>query len=226
MQQINKPYEGLFITVEGGEGSGKTTLCGKLHQALEQKGYEVVSTREPGGTPLSEKLRNFLLNPQDKLQITERCELFLFLAARVQHLEEKILPALLQGKVVICDRFNDSTVAYQGCARHLGMNYVQELCNLACQGIEPNCTLFLDLAPEEGFRRLQSEEHSFDRLEQEHMQFHREVRQGFLHLADQFPRRIVILDANLPQEPLLQAAMKALEPFLMLKPSRISDSSR
>lgn len=221
MQQINKPYKGLFITIEGGEGVGKSTLCEQLALKLEQRGYDVVKTREPGGSPLSEHIRELLLHSQGKYQIGEQAELLLFLAARAQHIEENILPTLRQGKIVLCERFNDSTIAYQGCARHLGMHHVEELCKLASEELlEPNCTLFLDLPPSEGMKRLTAQQRKkVDRLEQEQLQFHHEVRQGFLHLADQYPDRIVTLDASSPIEQVVEMALKALEPSLHLKPA-------
>ncbi len=223
MQQINKPYEGLFITVEGGEGSGKTTVSNRIADILESRGYELIRTREPGGSPLSEALRDILLNPEKKYAIGERAELLLFLAARAQHIEEQILPALRYGKIVVCDRFNDSSIAYQGGARHLGMHYVETLCKLATEGLaEPNCTLFLDLDPEIGMKRvLESRKQSIDRLEQEKLQFHREVRQGYLHLADEHPDRIEIIDAAQPIDAVVEACLKALEPHLSLKPTKM-----
>lgn len=221
MQQINKPYEGLFITVEGGEGSGKTTLCAVLATSLQERGYDVIHTREPGGAPLSDVLRDVLLNPEKTYTIGERAELLLFLAARAQHIEEQILPALRNGKVVICDRFNDSTIAYQGCARHLGMHYVEKLCQLATEGLAaPNCTLFLDLDPEIGLERVRaSRPNGGDRLDQEKLQFHKEVRQGYLHLADAHPDRIEIIDATPSTDQVLKSCLTALEPHLTLKPA-------
>ncbi|MCC5832614.1 MAG: dTMP kinase [Chlamydiales bacterium] len=220
MQQINKPYKGLFITVEGGEGSGKTTISAHISKALEMRNYEVIQTREPGGAPLSEQLRELILNPKEKYAIGERAELLLFLAARAQHIEEQILPALRDGKVVVCDRFNDSSIAYQGYARHLGKHYVEKLCLLATEGLaEPNCTLFLDLDPIVGIERVRNlRPNRFDRLEQEKLQFHREVRQGYLHLADEYPDRIEVIDASLPIEKVVELCMDALEPHLSLKP--------
>lgn len=220
MQQINKPYEGLFITIEGGEGSGKSTLADSLAKELTNRGYSVFKTREPGGTLLSEHIRQLLLYPKEDYQIGDRAELFLFLAARAQHVEESILPALRQGKVVICERFNDSTIAYQGGARYLGMHFVEQICKFVCD-MEPNCTLFLDLDPAEGMRRVEKQtDKPIDRVEHEHLQFHKEVRQGFLHLADKYPNRISVLDASLPPGQVLAAALKEVEAHLMLKPSK------
>lgn len=222
MQQINQPYAGLFITVEGGEGAGKSTIACRLVKELELRGYEVVETREPGGPPLSEFLRELLLNPKKQFTIGERAELLLFLASRAQHVEEQILPALRDGKIIICDRFNDSTIAYQGFARHLGKQYVEMLCQLATEELgEPNCTLLLDLDPEMGLQRVkESRLDTLDRLEKEQLQFHREVRQGYLHLADEYPDRIEVVDASQPLESVVKNCIKVLEPHLSLKPSR------
>lgn len=215
MQQINKPYEGLFITIEGGEGCGKTTVSNRLALDLEKRGHTVLKTREPGGTSLSEHIRKLLLNPNGESTISEKAELLLFLTARAQHVEELIKPALRKGYIVICERFNDSTIAYQGCARGLGMDYVEQLCNLLFEG--PDFTLLLDIDPQDGMRRMQAEGKNPDRIEQEKLQFHREVRQAFLHLADEYPRRIAVLDANLSIDEVVQLAMEALEPHLMIR---------
>lgn len=219
MQQINRPYEGLFITIEGGDGSGKTTVSSCLAEELEKKGYIIFKTREPGGTHLSESIRKLLLTPHENCAIGDKAELFLFLAARSQHVEEKIHPALREGKIVICERFNDSSIAYQGCARHLGMQYVEKICDFVTE--KPDVTLFLDLDPEEGMLRLKNKrKRPADRLEQEELQFHREVRQGYLHLADKHPERILIIDASKSIEEVVQSALDALEPHLMLKPAQ------
>ena len=213
MEQNHKPYEGLFVTIEGGDGCGKSTLSDHLTQELTKRGYPVFKTREPGGTPLSEKIRNLLLKPDADYTIAPRAELLLYLAARAQNVEECIKPALYKGQVVICERFNDSTIAYQGCARNLGMQFVEKLCNLLCDG--PDFTLFLDLDPAIGMNRVKAErKQPFDRLEQEKLQFHKEVRQGYLHLADEHPQRIVVIDASQPLEQVVEAAWKALEPRL------------
>jgi len=215
MQQINKPYEGLFITIEGGEGCGKTSVCERLAEELHKKGYPVMRTREPGGAPLSEHIRSLLLNPKSDMPICEKAELLLFLAARVQHLEESIMPALREGKIVLCERFNDSTIAYQGCARGLGTDYVEQLCDTLFES--PDFTLLLDIDPEEGMRRKKNQTKKFDRIEEENLQFHREVRRGFLYLADESPQRIAVLDAALPLEEVIRSATEALEPHLMIK---------
>lgn len=216
--QLHKPYEGLFITVEGGDGAGKSTFAEGLKVALEKKGYQVQRTREPGGTALSEEIRKLVLNPHPTFKITERAELLLFLAARSQHIEETILPALREKFVVICERFNDSTIAYQGAARHLGMGHVEALCSLAIN-LEPDITFFLDIDPEEGLKRVKDiRKEPLDRLELEKLQFHKEVRQAFLHLADCHCDRIIVLDATETPEEMIEKALKASESCLTLKP--------
>lgn len=213
----NRPYKGFFITLEGGEGSGKSSLAEKLSLELKASGHQVVRTREPGGSLLSEELRKLILEPPQGVKIGDRAELLLFLASRAEHVEEVILPALFEGKILLCERFNDSTIAYQGGARHLGLSYVEKLCHLASD-LEPDLTLLLDLDPEVGLERVAKKRQSdFDRLEREHLQFHREVRQGFLHLADQYPSRITLLDANHSLDYLLTSALQVIEQSLLHK---------
>ncbi len=217
MQLRNKPYPGLFLTVEGGDGCGKTTVAQKIVSYLQGAGYQVVATREPGGSALSEHIREMILQPSSKMKIGPRAELLLFLAARSQHVEEMILPALREGKIVVCERFHDSTIAYQGMARHLGMAFVEELARASCDCIDPDCTFFLDIDPVEGLKRVKEGRGEKDRLEQEKLQFHREVRQGFLHLADKYRDRIAIIDASLPIDEVAAVVLKALEPHLTAK---------
>jgi dTMP kinase len=214
MQQINKPYDGLFITIEGGEGCGKTSLATSLTAELEKRGYSVLKTREPGGTSLSECIRKILLT-NEECNMSEKAELLLFLAARAQHVEEAIKPALHQGKIVLCERFNDSTVAYQGCARGLGLDFVKNLCEFVIEG--PDFTLLLDIDPTEGLRRMKEKGKQPDRIEKEDLQFHWEVRRGYLELADHYPQRIAVLDAAGSLDEVFEAAIKALEPHLMIR---------
>lgn len=183
----------MFITFEGGEGSGKTTLIQKLKVALEKSGHQVLATREPGGSELGEYIRDCLLNPDFGISFGEKAELMLYLASRVQHIEEVIKPALEQGKVILCDRFNDSSIAYQGGGRRLGIEKVRSLCEMACDGLAPNLTFFLDLDPEAGMRRLT---HKKDRLESEEISFHRRVREAFQQIAAQDPKRVHLIDAT------------------------------
>lgn len=217
-----KSFNGHFITLEGGEGSGKTTLLHQLASFLTQKGYEVVTTREPGGTHLGETVRDWLLHQDPQFSIGHQAELLLFLAARAQHIEEKILPALDAGKIVICDRFNDSTIAYQGGARGLGINYVKKLCKLICGAVVPQLTLFLDVSPEIGLARSRSvhKEHAssgqLDRIESETLTFHRKIQQTLEFLAKREPSRIHTINANQSQDQVFKEAIVALEDFILL----------
>lgn len=214
--RMAKSKNSRFITIEGGEGSGKTTLISKLRDKLIQHGYEVITTREPGGTRFGEMMRDRLLSRNNDLAICPQAELLLFLAARAQHIEELILPALEQGKIVICDRFQDSTIAYQGAARELGFDYVQELCKLSCKNFAPDVTLLLDIDPIAGLERCKkmSKEHAaegeLDRIESETLAFHRKVREGMLELARQEPERIKVIDAGRTPEQVFDVAWQKI----------------
>lgn len=205
----NKPYSGYFITIEGGEGAGKSTLAQSLHSHLS-KDHDLLLTREPGGTLLSEKIRELVLHSAQAP--SARAELLLFLAARLEHVDQVILPALNQGKVVICERFHDSSVVYQGLARNLGVNWVEELCLLATHHLQPDTTFLLDIDPQNAFSRLETE--TLDRIEQEELSFHQVVRQGYLQLADHYPDRIILLDALLDKQELLASCLSYLETLL------------
>jgi dTMP kinase len=188
---------GLFITLEGGEGAGKSSVMARIGKLLTVEGHNVVVTREPGGTPLGEAVRQLLLVSASQEAIGAQTELLLFLAARAQHLRDVIVPALAEGKIVLCDRFNDSSVAYQGYGRQLGSDRVAELCRLACGGFEPSLTFLLDVDPKIGLARATAHRER-DRLEREDAAFHRRVREGFLRLARQNPERIRVIDAGQP----------------------------
>ncbi len=211
----NRSYEGLFVTLEGGDGCGKSTVAARLIGQLQQRGYAVFKTREPGGSPLSEQIRHILLNPKGEYAIEAHAELLLYLAARAQNYEQNIKPALHRGEIVICERFHDSSIAYQGNARLLGMVYVEELCTRVAP--HPDFTLLLDLDPQEGMKRIRTSRQTEDRLEQEKIQFHTDVRQGYWHIADAHPERVALIDASEPLETVVATAWAALEPHLMLK---------
>jgi len=200
--------KGLFVTFEGGEGAGKSTLLKNLSAHFLQKGFPVVSTREPGGTVFGEELRSFLLHHRG-LKIEARAELFLFLAARAQHVDELIVPELNKGTLVLCDRFSDSTVAYQGIGRNLGRQMVEEACSLATQSLEPALTFFVDIDPEIGLTRTRHRGSS-DRIEDEKIQFHITVRKAFLDIAARAPQRVVVLDGTLSPEALLEQAIEII----------------
>lgn len=200
----------LFTTFEGGEGAGKTTLIKSLKEELVEMGYATIITREPGGSVLGEKIRQLLLNQSGTVTISPMAELMLFLADRAQHIEEVIKPALKAGKIVLCDRFNDSTIAYQGVGRGLGFEKVQDFCLGVSGEVIPNLTFFLDLDPEVGLKRVK-EQRVQDRMEREKALFHEKVRQGFLALAKQDSHRIVVLDASRSAESVFKDALKHLE---------------
>lgn len=208
---------GYFITLEGGEGSGKSTLLNELADYLTQHHFEVVKTREPGGTRLGEMIRYWLLNHQAGCAIADQAELLLFLAARAQHIDEVIEPAVKQGKIVLCDRFNDSTIAYQGSARNLDIVKVKHLCETVCGPVVPDLTLFLDVDPEVGLLRTmklekdQANAGEFDRIEQEALSFHKNVQAGFRALAMENPGRIVRIDANQSRDLVIADAIQVVE---------------
>lgn len=207
----------LFITFEGGEGAGKSTLMNQLADHLEKQGYSVLKTREPGGSKLGEFIRHWLLHRDFDTRVDKEAEMLLFLAARAQHLSELIVPALQSGKIVLCDRFNDSTIVYQGIARGIGAEKVARFCALVCEGSEPNLTFYLDVDPVEGLKRTAkthkdtASEGVLDRIESETLDFHRKVQAGFLTLAKQNPGRIHALDANKSQENVLAQAISILD---------------
>lgn len=198
----------MFITFEGGEGSGKTTQIAFLARELSARGLKVLTTREPGGTPLGEHIRDCLLSPNFGISFGSHAELMLFLASRVEHIEKVIKPALAAGNIVLCDRFNDSSVAYQGGARGLGLETVQELCNLACGGFVPDLTFFLDLDPEAGMQRI-TREH--DRLEDAGILFHGKVRQSFLEIASKEPQRVQMIDAHQLPEVVFSSIIQSVD---------------
>ena len=199
---------GKLITFEGPEGSGKSTQIKLLANYLSGAGCEVVITREPGGTPLAEHFREILKHRHTHEKIHPSTELFLFEAGRAQNVNEVIKPALAAGKIVLCDRFTDSTIAYQGYARGQDLHMLETLNRLALNGVEIALTILLDLPPEVGFaraaRRVETQ-NSFDRMESETLAFHHKVRSGFLALAAQYPERIKVFNAEQPMEQLAAA---------------------
>ena len=189
---------GVFVTLEGIEGSGKTTQVRRLAAHLEGKGVPHFVTREPGGTPLADQIRALLLTPREEAVFPET-ELLLYEAARAQHVRGVILPALEAGKAVLCDRFSDATTAYQAHARGLGEARVELLNRFAAGGLVPDLTLLCDLPPEKGFARVAGRGGAADRMERESLAFHRKVREGYLHRLESFGKRIVRVDASLPE---------------------------
>jgi len=207
---------GLFVSFEGGEGSGKSTLLASLAAFLESEGFSVLVTREPGGPPIAEAIRRILLDPSHA-GMDPLTELFLYLASRRQNLEERIRPHLEAGGIVLCDRFSDASVAYQGGGRGLGLDRVERLNTEAIGDARPDLTFLLDLAPEAGLARKLGTGAAAapgDRLEREALDFHRRVRDAYGQWAMRHPDRFRVLDAALPPDALAAAARDALREAL------------
>lgn len=208
----------FFITIEGPEGAGKSSCADLLKNHLELCGYPVICTREPGGTPLAEKLREVVKSKPDQNEtIHPETELLLMEAARAQHVREKIVPALKSGISVICDRFSDSTCAYQGGGRNMDMGTIEFLNSFAMAGCEPDLTLLLDLPPEVGFERVahrHSADADNDRFEAEAMEFHKHVREAFLAIARKNPQRIKIIDASCSREEVAEQVKAVAHEFI------------
>jgi len=212
---------GKFITIEGIEGSGKSTVAEELSKTLKGSGYDVILTREPGGTRVSERIRELLLNPEYK-ELAPLSELFLYLSARAQLVFEVIRPSLKKGIIVVCDRFMDASVAYQGWARGLGEELVEELNSIAVSGVVPDMTFLLDLPVIEGFKRgpLRRESGGVskrDRLELEKREFHERVREGYLRIAGKHTSRIVVVDATMKLEEVMSVVYDTLAERLGIK---------
>ena len=200
---------GLFITFEGADGCGKTTQLRLLAEDLKSKGYDVVITREPGAKGLGEKIREILLNYDGA--VSDRCESFLFLADRAQHIDMIINPAVLNGKIVLCDRHTDSSVAYQGYGRGLPVERIKMLNDLAVNGRYPDVTLVFDVDVETSMTRVGDEK---DRMESAGMEFFNRVRQGYLEIAKQEPDRVKVLDARKSIEEIHSDVKKLIEELL------------
>jgi dTMP kinase len=201
--------QGLFITFEGADGSGKSTQIDKIFDFLTHKGFECILTREPGGTDLGNKLRDILLNYDAPVAST--CETFLYLADRAQHVDTKIKPALKNGKIVLCDRHIDSTVAYQGFARGLDVETLIMLNKIATGGLLPDLTIVFDVETEIAMQRVGNNK---DRLESEGYEFHKKLRYGYLNLAEKFPERIKVINSNNDIETVFSDTIKVLSDYL------------
>lgn len=185
--------KGLFITFEGGEGSGKTSIITRLVPMLEKLGQNVLTSREPGGVKIAEDIRNIILNPENT-QMCYETEALLFAASRMQHLREKVIPALESGKLVICDRYLDSSLVYQGYSRGLGFEKVMQVNAFALEYM-PKKTFFIDVKPTVGLERLKGRE-KCDRLDKEKLEFHDKIYQGYKELARLYPDRIVTINGE------------------------------
>ena len=200
---------GKFITYEGCDGCGKSTQLKMLSDYLTQKGVEHIFTREPGGGKISEAISEILLNGKNT-EMTDECEALLYAAARVQHLHDRVEPALAQGKLVICDRYVDSSIAYQAYGRNLGKDFIEKINAYALENYLPDVTLFIDLTPEAAFARKKGADEN-DRLEQAGMAFHKRVYQGYDELANEQKERIVRVDGNATPEQIFDRVIQVLK---------------
>ena len=201
----------MFITFEGGEGAGKSTAIKRIVEKLTSEGYKIVLTREPGGTPIAEEIRNVILDKKNTA-MDPRTEALLYAASRRQHLVEKVIPALKEGKLVLCDRFLDSSLAYQGGARGIGIDTVYNMNLFATEGMLPDLTILFDIKPEEGLARIAANsQREVNRLDVEKLTFHNKVRDSFHELAKKFPERFVIVDASKTPDEVFADAYKAIE---------------
>ena len=200
----------MFITLEGPEGSGKTTAVEQAVKKLEAMGYQIVRTREPGGTEISEQIRNVILD-KNNTSMDPRTEALLYAASRRQHLVEKVWPAIKEGQIVICDRYLDSSLAYQGGARGLGIDNILNINQFATEGTFPDLTLLFDIDPEIGLARINSNaSREVNRLDLEKLEFHKMVRNTFLSLAKRYSDRFVIIDASQSREKVAEATIEAI----------------
>lgn len=209
--------DGIFITFEGGEGAGKTSLLHRISKHLRDQGYDVLATREPGGIEIAEQIRKVILDPANT-EMEERTEALLYAASRRQHLIEKVLPALKAGKVVLCDRFIDSSLAYQGHARGLGIDEVFSINQFAIGDCMPDLTLFFDIEPNKGLARIAAnKDRERNRLDLENLHFHEQVYDAYHILVKRFPRRIQAINADQPMEAVENEAMDRIVTLLQNK---------
>ena len=206
---------GIFITFEGPEGAGKTTVITKIYDRLIAEGRQVVLTREPGGIRIAEKIRTVILDT-DNIEMDAKTEALLYAAARRQHLVEKVIPALDEGVIVLCDRFIDSSLAYQGYARDLGIDEVLQINQFAIGNTMPDLTVFFDINPAEGLSRIaQNNEREMNRLDKENLSFHEKVYEGYKELIQRYPDRIVKTDARLSEKDVIENVWKIVRSWLM-----------
>ena len=198
--------KGIFITAEGPEGAGKTTVIGMLSKKLEEEGYQILLTREPGGIEIAEQIRSVILDKKNT-RMDARTEALLYAAARRQHLVEKVIPALERGYIVLCDRFIDSSLAYQGYARGLGIEEVFTINRFAIEEVMPKLTMYFDIEPEIGLERINKHKNrEVNRLDLEDLEFHHKVREGYAKLLNDYPERMVKINAAQPIESVLKEA--------------------
>lgn len=204
--------QGKFITFEGPDGSGKTTCAKGVYDKLKKEGYDVIYTREPGGIEIAEEIRNIILDPKNT-KMDARCEALLYAASRRQHLVEKVLPALAKGQIVLCDRFVDSSLAYQGVGRHLGIEEVFAINKFAIEDNMPDFTIYLNVDPEIGLQRIAPRNYK-DRLDQESLQFHQDTYNGYLQVVEKYKDRMIVVDANQDEAKVIDDCFKIIKEHL------------
>ena len=202
--------KGKFITFEGPEGSGKTSVITAVKLFLENEGYDIMTTREPGGIKIAEDIRNIILD-NNNTEMDAHAEALLFAASRSQHFSEKILPALKSNKIILCDRFIDSSLAYQGHARGLGIDNVYEINKFAIGNVLPDLTIFIDVPPSVGLKRVFSNTRKVDRLDLETLEFHEKVYEGYMIIAKKYQDRFKIVNGQNPVEQVIEDTIKILK---------------
>jgi len=205
--------KGKFITFEGPEGSGKSTVIIAVKDFLEKEGYSILTTREPGGIKIAEDIRNIILD-KENVEMDAHAEALLFAASRSQHFHEKIEPALNDNKIILCDRFIDSSLAYQGHARGLGIDEVYKINKFAIGDSLPELTLFIDVPPKVGLERVFSNIRKIDRLDLETLEFHEKVYEGYMIIAKKYANRFKVVDGTQPVEKLIEDAIKIIKNIL------------
>lgn len=205
--------KGFFITFEGGEGSGKTTVIEKVENYYLEKGFNVVRTREPGGSKIAEDIRNVILDV-DNVNMDPITEAMLYAASRRQHLVEKVTPYLEKGYIVLCDRFIDSSLAYQGYARGLGIDKVYQMNLMATNGLLPDVTIYVDVKPEVGLSRIKSNNREQNRLDLEKLSFHQNVYEGYHQVAQMFSDRFKVINGEQTREQVFNDTIKVLDEII------------
>lgn len=206
--------KGLFISFEGNDGSGKSSVIEAVRNELVKMGFEIVQTREPGGSKIAEKIRTVILD-KNNVGMDARTEALLYASSRREHIQKTILPAIYSGKIVLCDRFIDSSLAYQGYARGLGIDEVYRINEFATEGVVPDLTLLVCVKPEVGLARIKNNHRGeLDRLEMEEMSFHQKVYEGYLEVQKKFHHRIMIIDGEKTKAEVKEEALQVVLNYL------------
>lgn len=204
---------GKFITFEGPDGSGKSTVIKAVMEFLRSEGYDILLTREPGGIRISEDIRNVILSKENTM-MSARTEALLYAASRAQHLDEKVKPALAEGKIILCDRFVDSSLAYQGYGRELGIENVWSINKFAIGDTMPDLTIFIDVAPEIGLSRVHKSTRKLDRLDLETIDFHKKVYEGYKIIAKRFEDRFVTINGHNDLDTVIEDTLQVIRTYL------------